>query len=112
MTSHLNLPKNKVNLLKLISELSTLFFTRYPGYYKSKYPYGKSEQYWHVIAARLAFVFVFQYLVYAITKLVAYIIPDKPRFLELKIKREAYLEKQALRQSFSTGDDEELKDRV
>ena len=48
------------------------------------------------MAARLAFVFVFQYIVYAITKFVAYLVPDRPRMLDLKIKREEYLAKQAL----------------
>ena len=37
-------------------------------------------------------------MVYAVTKLVAYLVPDKPKFLDLQIKREAFLEKEALQQ--------------
>ena len=51
-----------------------------------------------MIAARLAFVFVFQYIVYAVTKFVAYLVPDRPKLLELKIKREEFLAKEALLQ--------------
>ena len=35
---------------------------------------------------------------YAVTKFVAYLVPDRPRMLHLKIKREEYLAKQALQQ--------------
>lgn len=52
--------------------------------------------YWHVVAARLAFVFVFQYTVYAITTAIAYAIPDKPSSLELRIRREEHLTKKIL----------------
>ena len=71
---------------------------RYPGYHESKYPYSVTKQYWQVIAARLAFVFLFQYIVYGVTKFVAYLVPDRPKLLELKIKREEFLAKEALLQ--------------
>lgn len=51
-----------------------------------------------MIAARLAFVFVFQYVVYSITKFVAWLVPDRPKLLELKIRREEFLAKEALLQ--------------
>lgn len=51
-----------------------------------------------MIAARLAFVFVFQYIVYGATKFVAYLVPDRPKLLDLKIKREEFLAKEALLQ--------------
>lgn len=49
-----------------------------------------------MIAARLAFVFVFQYIVYGVTKFVAYLVPDRPKLLDLEIKREEFLAKEAL----------------
>lgn len=73
-----------------------LLLCRYPGYHEPKFPYAVTKQYWHVIAARLAFVFVFQYVVYAFTKFVAYLVPDRPKLLDLKIKREEFLAKEAL----------------
>ena len=41
-------------------------------------------------------MFVFQYVVYAFTKFVAYLVPDRPKLLDLKIKREEFLAKEAL----------------
>lgn len=73
-------------------------FCRYPGYHEPHAPYAVTKQYWHVIAARLAFVFVFQYIVYACTKFVAWLVPDRPKLLELKIKREEFLAKESLQQ--------------
>ncbi|XP_067044600.1 anoctamin-4-like [Acropora muricata] len=73
-------------------------YCRYPGYRIPQKPYGENKQYWHVIAARLAFVFVFQYVVYSITKFVAWLVPDRPKLLELKIRREEFLAKEALLQ--------------
>ena len=73
-------------------------FCRYPGYHEPHAPYAVTKQYWHMIAARLAFVFVFQYVVYACTKFVAWLVPDRPKLLELKIKREEFLAKEALQQ--------------
>ncbi|KXJ26647.1 anoctamin-4 isoform X2 [Exaiptasia diaphana] len=69
---------------------------RYKGYYESTSPYEPSKAYWHVVAARLAFVFVFQYTVYAITTTIARIIPDKPSSLNLRLLREDHLTKKIL----------------
>ena len=41
-------------------------------------------------------MFLFQYVVYGVTKFVAYLVPDRPKLLELKIKREEYLAKETL----------------
>ncbi|CAH3023696.1 unnamed protein product [Porites evermanni] len=76
----------------------TMDFCRYPGYHEPHAPYAVTKEYWHVIAARLAFVFVFQYVVYACTKFVAWLVPDRPKLLELKIKREEFLAKESLQQ--------------
>ncbi|XP_032221070.1 anoctamin-3 isoform X2 [Nematostella vectensis] len=78
-------------------------YCRYPGYHEPEFPYEVSKQYWHVIAARLAFVFAFQYIVYAVTKFVAWLVPDRPRHLELRIKRQEYLAKKALEKSAALG---------
>lgn len=51
-----------------------------------------------MIAAKLAFVFVFQYIVYLIRKFLARLVPDQPKLLALKIKREEFLAKEALRE--------------
>ena len=69
---------------------------RYKGYYNNYYPYNRSTEYWNILAARLAFVFVFQFVVYAIASFIAWIIPDTPEELEYKMKREKELAKTLL----------------
>lgn len=49
-----------------------------------------------MIAARLAFVFVFQYTVYTITNFIAYVIPDKSQSSQVKLRMEKILAKEKL----------------
>ncbi|KAG8315422.1 Anoctamin-4 [Homalodisca vitripennis] len=56
--------------------------------------YGLSPQYWHVFAARLAFVVVFEHIVFALTGIMAYAIPDVPREVKTQIQREKLLAKE------------------
>ncbi|PSN52662.1 hypothetical protein C0J52_06028 [Blattella germanica] len=57
--------------------------------------YDLSPQYWHVFAARLAFVVVFEHIVFALTGVMAYAIPDVPSEVRTQIQREKLLEKEA-----------------
>ncbi|KAK2192818.1 hypothetical protein NP493_22g05054 [Ridgeia piscesae] len=52
--------------------------------------------YWKLLCVRLAFVIVFEHVVFGICRLIDIMVPDIPQSLELKIKRERYLAKQAL----------------
>ena len=56
--------------------------------------------YWKLTAIRLIFVLVFEHAVYLFCKLIEVLIPDVPEKLEYKIKRERYLAKKALQDSF------------
>ena len=76
--------------------LLLLFLFRYKGYHDDYYPYKRSSEYWNILAARFAFVFVFQFIVYSITTFIAWIVPDTPEELEFKKKREKELEKSFL----------------
>ncbi|CAG4978593.1 unnamed protein product [Colias eurytheme] len=58
-------------------------------------PYGLSPHYWHVFAARLAFVVVFEHVVFGLTGLMQLFIPDVPTELRTQIQREALLAKEA-----------------
>ncbi|XP_077301157.1 anoctamin-4 [Arctopsyche grandis] len=58
-------------------------------------PYGLSPHYWHVFAARLAFVVVFEHIVFGLTGFMQYIIPDVPSELKTQRQREALLAKEA-----------------
>ncbi|XP_023244977.1 anoctamin-4 [Copidosoma floridanum] len=58
-------------------------------------PYGLSPQYWHIFAARLAFVVIFEHIVFALTGIMSYIIPEVPRSLATQMKREKLLAQEA-----------------
>ncbi|KAJ8706285.1 hypothetical protein PYW08_010911 [Mythimna loreyi] len=58
-------------------------------------PYGLSPHYWHVFAARLAFVVVFEHVVFGLTGLMTLFIPDVPSELKTQIQRETLLAKEA-----------------
>ena len=57
-------------------------------------PYHFKKEYWVILAGRLIFVFVFHWFITVVTKVIAYIIPDMPKSLDLKIKREKFLAKE------------------
>ncbi|XP_042233374.1 anoctamin-1-like isoform X2 [Homarus americanus] len=67
---------------------------RYPDY---RNPPGTLEEYkyapifWHILAARLAFVVVFENVVCVIIMFIKWIIPDMPFRLQEQIRREAYV---------------------
>ncbi|XP_062591688.1 anoctamin-1-like isoform X2 [Saccostrea cucullata] len=54
-------------------------------------PYEYSQMYWHILAARFAFVVAFENVIVVITGLIAWLIPDVPEKLKLHIRREAYM---------------------
>uniref|UniRef100_A0A3P8V4Y3 Anoctamin n=1 Tax=Cynoglossus semilaevis TaxID=244447 RepID=A0A3P8V4Y3_CYNSE len=54
-------------------------------------PYEFTLQFWHVLAARLAFIIVFEHLVFGIKSFIAYLIPDIPKGLCDRMRREKYL---------------------
>ncbi|XP_076249418.1 anoctamin-4 [Calliopsis andreniformis] len=58
-------------------------------------PYGLSPQYWHVFAARLAFVVVFEHIVFALTGIMSYAIPAVPQALATQLQRERLLAQEA-----------------
>nr|XP_040029524.1 anoctamin-4 isoform X4 [Gasterosteus aculeatus aculeatus] len=69
-------------------------YCRYRDYREppdSAEPYSYTLQFWHVLAARLAFIIVFEHMVFAIKTLIAYLIPDLPKDLRDRMRREKYL---------------------
>ncbi|XP_008584845.1 PREDICTED: anoctamin-4 [Galeopterus variegatus] len=71
-----------------------LKYCRYRDYREpphSVVPYGYTLQFWHVLAARLAFIIVFEHLVFCIKHLISYLIPDLPKDLRDRMRREKYL---------------------
>lgn len=54
-------------------------------------PYKRPYYYWKILAARLAFIIIFQNVVAWIQQFIDWAIPDKPGKLDSLIKRENYL---------------------
>uniref|UniRef100_A0A674J2W8 Anoctamin n=1 Tax=Terrapene triunguis TaxID=2587831 RepID=A0A674J2W8_9SAUR len=52
--------------------------------------------YWNLLAIRLGFIIVFEHVVFFIARLIDLMVPDIPESLQIKVKRERYLAKQAL----------------
>ncbi|XP_034944298.1 anoctamin-4 [Chelonus insularis] len=73
-------------------------------------PYGLSPQYWHVFAARLAFVVVFEHVVFALTGIMSYVIPETPSAVTTQRAREKLLAQEAKYEKGFKGkdDDDEL----
>lgn len=86
--------------------LTVLFFSislyRYRGYHDNTYPYNYSREYWHLLAARLAFVLAFQLIVSAVTSFVAWVVPDTSDELKFKMERE----KEIIKSVFYRNDDD------
>ncbi|XP_067873456.1 anoctamin-7 isoform X2 [Heterodontus francisci] len=52
--------------------------------------------YWKLLATRLGFIIAFEHVVFFVLRIIDWVVPDVPESLELKMKRERYLAKQAL----------------
>lgn len=67
---------------------------RYPEFRNGPHderPYKRPYYYFKILAARLAFIIVFQNIVACIQQFIDWAIPDKPQKLDSLIKRENYL---------------------
>jgi len=51
---------------------------------------------WKILAVKLAFVICFEHAVFGVCRLIDLVVPDIPESLDVKIKRERYLAKEAL----------------
>ncbi|XP_055973873.1 anoctamin-6 isoform X1 [Sorex fumeus] len=61
--------------------------------------YKHSIYYWHVIAAKLAFIIVMEHLIYSVKFFISYAIPDVSKSTKSKIKREKYLTQKFLHEN-------------
>ncbi|KAF2904356.1 hypothetical protein ILUMI_01814 [Ignelater luminosus] len=72
------------------SNISTCRYFEYRNPPDHEMKYKRPVEYWHILAARLAFVVVYQNLVGLVISAVQWAIPDVPTKLSDQIKREAY----------------------
>ncbi|TRZ01780.1 hypothetical protein DNTS_025603 [Danionella cerebrum] len=81
-------------------------FRNPPGHYNQ---YEFSIYYWHVIAAKLAFMIVVEHIVYFTKFMLSYMIPDVPEALKEQIRRERFLTQDILHQTRITHFKELIK---
>ncbi|XP_070848218.1 anoctamin-2b [Chaetodon trifascialis] len=92
--SYFNVSNFKPGTAPQNSELGDITFCRYKDYREPPWSpdaYTFSKQYWCVLAARLAFVILFQNLVMFLSLVVAWVIPDVPKTIVEQLKREKKL---------------------
>ncbi|XP_070784726.1 anoctamin-2b [Enoplosus armatus] len=92
--SYFNVSNFKPGTAPQSSELGDITVCRYKDYREPPWSpdaYTFSKQYWCVLAARLAFVILFQNLVMFLSLVVAWVIPDVPKTIVEQLKREKKL---------------------
>ncbi|XP_044281493.1 anoctamin-5 isoform X2 [Varanus komodoensis] len=67
---------------------------RYPPDHEKKYAH--TMQFWHILAAKMAFIIIMEHVVFIVKFFVAWMIPDVPAEVKAKIKREKYLTQKIL----------------
>ncbi|XP_077396596.1 anoctamin-7 isoform X2 [Festucalex cinctus] len=60
-------------------------------------------EYFHLLAIRLSFIIIFEHVVFFIGRLIDMMVPDIPEEVELKMKREHYMAKEALAENQALG---------
>ncbi|NXR62842.1 ANO6 protein, partial [Rhadina sibilatrix] len=74
-----------------------------------RYPPGHQHQYehniyyWHVMAAKLAFIIVMEHVIYFVKFIISYVIPDVSQKTKSKVKREKYLTQKLLHENDLKG---------
>eukprot|EP00063_Salmo_salar_P006693 XP_013981528.1 PREDICTED: anoctamin-5-like [Salmo salar] len=62
---------------------------RYPSGHEKEYSH--TMQFWHILAAKLAFIIIMEHVAFMVKFFVAWMIPDVPAEVKARIKRERYL---------------------
>uniref|UniRef100_A0AAQ4RYA7 Anoctamin n=1 Tax=Gasterosteus aculeatus aculeatus TaxID=481459 RepID=A0AAQ4RYA7_GASAC len=62
---------------------------RYPSGHEKEYHH--TMQFWHILAAKLAFIIIVEHVVFVVKFFVAWMIPDVPSDVRARVKRERYL---------------------
>ncbi|XP_064423295.1 anoctamin-5 isoform X3 [Latimeria chalumnae] len=67
---------------------------RYPPGHEREYSH--TMQFWHILAAKMAFIIIMEHVVFVVKFFVAWMIPDIPADVKARIKRERYLTQRIL----------------
>ncbi|OBS72295.1 hypothetical protein A6R68_13128 [Neotoma lepida] len=96
---------NTLSIFNITDFRSTDKENPYIGYRDFRNPPGHPQEYkhniyyWHVIAAKLAFIIVMEHVIYSVKFFISYAIPDVSKITKSKIKREKYLTQKLLHES-------------
>ncbi|XP_051236634.1 anoctamin-5 isoform X1 [Dicentrarchus labrax] len=86
-----NKPEDGENPFWFNSSITTCRYRDYrypPGHEKE---YSHTMQFWHILAAKLAFIIIMEHVVFLVKFFVAWMIPDVPSDVRARVKRERYL---------------------
>lgn len=78
------------------ANVTTCRYAEYRNPPEADRPYKRPLVYWHILAARLAFIVVFQNVVYFVQMIVAWTVPDTPRKVRESVKREDFLTREII----------------
>ncbi|XP_075044787.1 anoctamin-5 [Mixophyes fleayi] len=67
---------------------------RYPPDHEKRYLH--TMQFWHILAAKMAFIIIMEHVVFMVKFFVAWMIPDVPSEVKARVKREKYLTQKIL----------------
>ncbi|XP_044050347.1 anoctamin-5 isoform X3 [Siniperca chuatsi] len=84
-------PEDGENPFWFNSSITTCRYRDYrypPGHEKQ---YSHTMQFWHILAAKLAFIIIMEHVVFLVKFFVAWMIPDIPSDVRARVKRERYL---------------------
>ncbi|XP_008287924.1 anoctamin-5 isoform X2 [Stegastes partitus] len=84
-------PDDDENPVWFNSSITTCRYRDYrypPGHEKQ---YSHTMQFWHILAAKLAFIIIMEHVVFIVKFFVAWMIPDVPSDVRARVKRERYL---------------------
>ncbi|KAM9807510.1 anoctamin-5 [Neosynchiropus ocellatus] len=86
-----NSPEDGENPVWYNSSITTCRYRDYrypPGHEKE---YSHTMQFWHILAAKMAFIIIMEHVVFMVKFFVAWMIPDVPADVRARVKRERYL---------------------
>ncbi|XP_061062566.1 anoctamin-6 isoform X1 [Eubalaena glacialis] len=91
--------KSKENPYTELGDYTTCRYRdfRYPPGHPQEYKHN--IYYWHVIAAKLAFIIVMEHIIYSVKFFISYTIPDISKSTKSKIRREKYLTQKLLHEN-------------
>lgn len=92
--SYFNVSELEKGAAPVKTEFDNITICRYPEYREppwSENKYAKTAMFWHVLAARLAFIVIFENVVVFVMILVRWCIPDMSSCLRDQIRRETYI---------------------